>query len=176
MRIIKGKYATRKLPGPHGFTARPTTDFAKESLFNILFNYFDFEGKDVLDLFSGTGGISYEFASRGCSSVTAVEQDYRHWNYIHRMIERFSISEVTPLKMDVFKYLENASSQFNIIFADPPYDLKGIERIPELIFENNLLKNEGMFVLEHSKAMDFSDHKRFILHKYYGSVNFSFFE
>lgn len=164
------------MPSPHGFTARPTTDFAKESLFNILFNYFDFEDKDVLDLFSGSGGISYEFASRGCASVTAIEKDFRHWNYIRTVVEKLKIEELTPLKLDVFKYLEQCRAQYNIIFADPPYDLEGIERIPQLVFQNSLLKEQGMFVLEHPKTLDFSQHERFILHKHYGSVNFSFFE
>ena len=164
------------MPSPRGFTARPTTDFAKESLFNILFNYFNFEEKEVLDLFSGSGGISYEFASRGCASVIAVEKDFKHWNYIRTVIEKFKIDEITPLKLDVFKYINSCHSQYNIIFADPPYDMAGIEAIPDLIFEKELLKHEGMFVLEHAKSVDFSDHKRFILHKAYGSVNFSFFE
>lgn len=164
------------MPNPRGFAARPTTDFAKESLFNILFNYFDFEEKEVLDLFSGTGGISYEFASRGCASVTAVEKDFKHYNYIRSVVEKMKIEEVVPLKLDVFKYLKECHSQFNIIFADPPYSMDGIETIPDLIFDNNLLKEQGMFVLEHPKTMDFSQHKRFILHKFYGSVNFSFFE
>ncbi len=164
------------MPVPRGFSARPTTDFAKESLFNILFNYFDFEGKEVLDLFSGTGGISYEFASRGCAAVTAVENDFRHWNYIRLVVEKLSISEVMPLKTDVFKYLKDCHYRYNIIFADPPYDLEGIERIPHLIFEKKMLKAQGMFVLEHPKTMDFSAHKHFFLHKHYGSVHFSFFE
>lgn len=164
------------MPNPRGFTARPTTDFAKESLFNILFNYFDFEEKEVLDLFSGTGGIAYEFASRGCARVTCVERDFRHYNFIRKVCANLKIEEVTPLKLDAFKYLDSCHSQYNIIFADPPYDLENIETIPDLIFKNNLLKETGMFVLEHPKTMDFSSHERFILHKYYGSVNFSFFE
>jgi len=164
------------MPSPHGFKARPTTDFAKESLFNILFNYFNFEDKDILDLFSGSGGISYEFASRGCASVTAIEKDFRHYNYIRTVVEKLKIEEITPLKLDVFKYLQECHAQYNIIFADPPYDLEGIESIPELVFEKNLLKEEGMLVVEHPKTIDFSKHERFILHKHYGSVNFSFFE
>jgi 16S rRNA (guanine966-N2)-methyltransferase len=164
------------MPSPRGFTARPTTDFAKEGLFNILFNYFNFEEKDVLDLFSGSGGISYEFASRGCANVTAIEKYFKHWNYMRIVIEKFNIQEITPLKLDAFKYLEECRAQYNIIFADPPYDLEGVERIPELVFEKNLLKHQGMLVVEHSKATDFSHHKHFILHKSYGSVNFSFFE
>lgn len=164
------------MPSPRGFTARPTTDFAKESLFNILFNYFDFEGKDILDLFAGTGGISYEFASRGCARITTIEKDFRHFNYIRSVVSKFNIDEITPLKMDAFKYMESCGAQYNIIFADPPYALETIESIPDLIFEKGLLKEQGMFVLEHPKTLDFSSHPRFILHKYYGSVNFSFFE
>ena len=176
MRIIKGKYAHRRLPKPKGFTARPTTDFAKEGLFNILFNYFDFEEKQILDLFAGSGGISYEFASRGCANITSIERDYKHYAYICKMVAKFEMDEITPLKTDAFKYMETCRAQYNIIFADPPYDLETLNTIPDLIFEKNLLKENGMFVLEHSKNDDFSNHKRFILHKNYGSVNFSFFE
>lgn len=164
------------MPSPRGFTARPTTDFAKESLFNILFNYFDFEGKDILDLFSGTGAISFEFASRGCANVTAIEKDFKHYNYIRSVVDKLKIEEVVALKLDVFKYLQECHSQYNIIFADPPYTLEGIEKIPDIIFEHKLLKDQGMLVVEHPKTMDFSQHERFILHKHYGSVNFSFFE
>lgn len=164
------------MPNPRGFSARPTTDFAKESLFNILFNYFDFEEKQVLDLFSGTGGISFEFASRGCAGVTSVEKDFKHWNYIRRVVDEMKIEEVNPIKGDVFKYLDSCSAKFNIIFADPPYSMDGIEAIPDIIFDKELLTDTGMFVLEHPKTMSFTDHKRFFLHKSYGSVNFSFFE
>ncbi len=164
------------MPNPRGFTARPTTDFAKESLFNILFNYFDFEGKEILDLFAGTGGISYEFASRGCARITAIEKDFKHFNYITTVVSKLKIEEVTPIKMDVFKYLEDNRALYNIIFADPPYALENLESIPDLIFEKELLKEQGMLVLEHPRDYDFSAHPRFILHKHYGSVNFSFFE
>lgn len=176
MRIIKGKYATRKMPNPRGFTARPTTDFAKESLFNILFNYFDFEDKVILDLFAGTGGISYEFASRGCASVTAIEQDFKHHSYIQKVIQQMKINEVLALRSDVFKYIGDCQQQYNIIFADPPYDLEAIPSLPDLIFEHDLLLPQGMFVLEHPKTLSFKDHPRFLMHRHYGSVNFSFFE
>ncbi len=164
------------MPNPRGFTARPTTDFAKESLFNILFNYFDFEEKQVLDLFAGTGGISYEFASRGCANVTAVEKEFKHYNYIRQVIEKFDMKEINVLKQDVFKFLEECRFKYNIIFADPPYALENISSIPDIVFERELLKEQGMLVVEHPKNMDFSSHPRFILHKHYGSVNFSFFE
>ena len=164
------------MPNPRGFTARPTTDFAKESLFNILFNYFDFEGKQILDLFAGTGGISFEFASRGCEHITAIEKEFKHWNYIRQVVEKFDMKEITVLKQDVFKYLETCRSQYNIIFADPPYSLEGIINIPDIIFEKELLKEQGMLVVEHPKDIDFTSHPHFILHKHYGSVNFSFFE
>lgn len=176
MRIIKGKYATRKMPSPKGFSARPTTDFAKESLFNILFNYFDFEEKRVLDLFSGTGGISYEFASRGCQHITAIEKDYKHFSYIQKVIYKMGIEEISPLRTDVFKYINESQLQYNIIFADPPYSLESIPILPDLIFKNQLLLPQGMFVLEHPKTLDFKDHPHFMMHRHYGSVNFSFFE
>lgn len=176
MRIIKGQYATRKMPNPKGFTARPTTDFAKESLFNILFNYFDFENKQVLDLFAGTGGISYEFASRNCQSVISIEQDFKHFSYIQSVINKFNIKEVNALRMDAFKYIQECKQQFNIIFADPPYSMDTLASLPDLIFEHKLLLPQGMFVLEHPKTVDFKEHPRFMMHRHYGSVNFSFFE
>lgn len=164
------------MPNAKGFTARPTTDFAKESLFNILFNYFDFEEKEVLDLFSGTGGIAYEFASRGCKKVVCIENEFRHYKYIKQTIEKLNIKEIILLKLDVFKYIKESQQQFNIIFADPPYALENLKEIPDLVLGKNLLKDRGMFVLEHPKSIQFNDHPRFMLHRNYGSVNFSFFE
>lgn len=164
------------MPTLKGFTARPTTDAAKESLFNILFNYFDFEEKQVLDLFAGSGGISYEFASRGCAHVTAVEKDFKHVSYINKVVDELKIQEITVLKGDVFKFIASCHSKFNIIFVDPPYDLPELENLADTILSKELLVDNGMLVIEHPKGIDFSKHPRFMLHKHYGSVNFSFFE
>lgn len=164
------------MPNPKGFTARPTTDFAKENLFNVLDNRYYFEEKTVLDLFSGTGSISFEFASRGCSEVISVEKNFKHHNYISQTAASLSIDEIFAIKSDVIKFVEHCNSQFDFIFADPPFDMAGLDAIPELIFAQNLLKPEGLFILEHPSAIQFNRHPNFREHREYGSVNFSFFE
>lgn len=176
MRIIAGKYRKRTLPSPKGFTARPTTDFAKENLFNVINNWYDFDDLEILDLFAGTGGISYEFASRGCKKVTTVEQSHRHYTYINQMITLLGIKEIDLIRGDAFKFMIKTKQKYDLIFADPPYDLKGIETIPDLIFNNELLLEKGSFILEHSKDYRFSSHPRFSELRTYGSVNFSVFE
>lgn len=176
MRIIAGKYKIRTLPDPKVFKARPTTDFAKENLFNILANNYELEGMDALDLFSGTGSISYEMASRGCKSVIAVEAQSQHVRYIKSIIEKVNITEVTVFQYDVFRYMERPGATFDLIFADPPYDEPRLATIPQLVFERNLLREGGLLILEHSKNNDFSSHPNFTGKKVYGSVNFSFFE
>jgi 16S rRNA (guanine966-N2)-methyltransferase len=176
MRIIAGKYKIRTLPDPKGFKARPTTDFAKENLFNVLASNYDIDGFDALDLFAGTGSISFELASRGCKSVVAVETQSQHIRYIKSIIEKVNISEVTLLQYDVFKYISRAGAKFNLIFADPPYNEPRLATLPQLVFEHNLLHDGGLLILEHSKNNDFSSHPNFTGKKVYGSVNFSFFE
>ncbi len=176
MRIIAGKYRKRVLPKPKGFEARPTTDFAKENLFNVINNWYDFEDLEVLDLFAGTGGISYEFASRGCKKVTCVEKNHRHFGYINHIVALLGIKELESVKADAFKYLEKTKQSFDLIFADPPYDLEGIDKIPDLVFSNQLLRDKGTLILEHSKYYSFSKHPRFTELRTYGSVNFSVFE
>jgi 16S rRNA (guanine(966)-N(2))-methyltransferase RsmD len=176
MRIISGKYKGRRLSPPKNFTARPTTDFAKESLFNILNNRIDFEGIDVLDLFAGTGGIGIEFVSRGCNSVISIEQNDRHCAFIRKMCDELKITNLSLLKTDVFKFINSCHTQFDMIFADPPYQLENIAEIPDLIFSHKLLKTDGFFVLEHSDKNNFELHSNFVEHRHYGSVNFSFFE
>jgi len=176
MRIISGKFKGRRIEPPHNITARPTTDFAKESLFNVLNNLIDFEDvASCLDLFAGTGSISLELASRGCPSVLAIEQNDAHLAFIKKTLKMLEIESVFPLKADVFKFLPTTSQTFDFIFADPPYDLRILEMLPNLIFENNLLKDGGIFVLEHSKKNDFSMHPNFVQHRNYGNVNFTFF-
>jgi len=176
MRIISGKFKGRRLSAPNNITARPTTDFAKEGLFNILNNRIDFEGIDVLDLFAGTGGIGIEFISRECNSVISIEQNDRHCAFIRKVCEELKIENLLLLKTDVFKYINSCHSQFDLIFADPPYDLANFAEIPNFIFARNLLKTDGMLVLEHSSKNNFQLHPNFVDHRNYGSVNFSFFE
>ena len=161
---------------PRTFKARPTTDFAKENLFNVLSNQIDFEdGVTALDLFAGTGSISIELVSRGCDKVISVEKDSQHYAFICKVMQEVKTDKCFPIRGDVFKYIENSSEKFDFIFADPPYALKELESIPELIFKNNLLKEGGLFVLEHGKQNNFEDHPHFIERRVYGSVNFSLF-
>lgn len=176
MRIISGKFKGRRLSAPNNITARPTTDFAKEGLFNILNNRIDFEGIDVLDLFAGTGGIGIEFISRDCNSVISIEQNDRHCAFIRKICDELKIDNLSLLKTDVFKYINSCHTQFDMIFADPPYDLANLAEIPNLIFARNLLKVDGLFVLEHSSKNNFQLHPNFVDYRNYGSVNFSFFE
>jgi 16S rRNA (guanine(966)-N(2))-methyltransferase RsmD len=176
MRIISGKYKGRRISAPSNITARPTTDFAKEGLFNLLNNRIDFEGIDVLDLFAGTGSISVEFVSRECNSVISIEQHDRQCSFIRKVCAELKIDNLTLLRTDVFKYISSCHMQFDMIFADPPYDLDKLTLIPDLIFKNNLLKADGLFVLEHSSKQKFDEHPNFVDHRSYGNVNFSFFE
>ncbi len=176
MRIISGKYKGRRISAPSSITARPTTDFAKEGLFNLLNNRIDFEGIDVLDLFAGTGSISIEFVSRNCNNVISIEQNDKHCAFIRKICTELKISNLSLLKTDVFKYINSCHSQFDMIFADPPYELDKIAEIPNLIFSQNLLKPDGLFVLEHSSKNSFELHPNFSDHRNYGNVNFSFFE
>jgi len=175
MRVIAGIYKHRKFDIPKNFHARPTTDFAKESLFNVLANRIDFEDSTALDLFAGTGSISIELVSRGCSKVIAVEKDPLHYKFILKTMEAVKTDRCFPVKGDVFKYTANCSMRFDLIFADPPYDLENISEIPDLIFKYDLLAPDGIFVLEHGKKNTFSSNPRFTDMKVYGSVHFSFF-
>lgn len=176
MRIISGKYKIRTLPSPKGFAARPTTDFAKENLFNVLKNNYVLDDISALDLFSGTGSISLELASNGCRSVLAVEKHPKHLAYIKSIIERLKISEIEVLRGDAMKYLVRTNHTFDLIFADPPYQLNGIDTIPKLVFERDLLNHGGLLILEHSGDYSFHNYEGFKQKKSYGSVNFSFFE
>ena len=161
---------------PKNITARPTTDFAKESLFNLLNNRIDFEDCEMLDLFAGTGGIGLEFVSRGAREVTAVELAHTQQNFIISACKQLGIRNLTVIRGDVFKYINACHLQFDFIFADPPYALEALPTLPDLIFEKNLLRPDGLFVLEHGKDYDFSTHPHFDSHRSYGSVNFTFFK
>jgi 16S rRNA (guanine(966)-N(2))-methyltransferase RsmD len=175
LRIIGGKYKGRRITPQAGFKARPTTDFARESLFNILNNRIDFEEVSVLDLFSGTGSISYEFASRGAREVHLVEMDTRHISGIRRIIKDMGITNIKTIHIDVRAYLKTCSVKYDVVFADPPYELSWLREIPDLVIGSGIVKEEGFFILEHPRDMSFSSHKFFFEHRNYGGVNFSFF-
>ena len=175
MRIITGKYKGRHFDIPRSFKARPTTDFAKENIFNVLVQYVDFDGATALDLFSGTGSISLELVSRGCSQVVSVELDRDHHRFIQDCLKKLQTDTCIPIRGDVFRFLKSCKQQYDLIFADPPYALKELATLPDIIFEKQLLKAEGIFVLEHGKDHDFSGHPHFKEHRQYGSVNFSIF-
>lgn len=177
MRIISGIYKSRRFDVPRSFKARPTTDFAKENLFNVLTNRIDFEdGITALDLFAGTGSISVELVSRGCDQVIAVEKDRDHYAFICKIMRELKTDKCIPIRADVFKFIQTNKSQYDFIFADPPYELKNLNTIPDLIFNQNILKESGLFILEHGKQDNFEEHPHFIEKRVYGSVNFSFFE
>lgn len=175
MRIITGQYKGRHFDIPRTFKARPTTDFAKENIFNVLQGYLDFDGAEALDLFSGTGSISLELVSRGCTKVVSVEADRDHARFIRECFKKLGEERDILIKGDVFKFLKTCKQKFDFIFADPPYALKELVQIPDMVLEGGLLKEEGIFVFEHGKDNDFSSHPRFLEHRSYGSVNFSLF-
>ena len=162
---------------PHTFKARPTTDFAKENLFNVLQGYTDLEDSTALDLFSGTGSITLELLSRGCREVVSVEKDRDHSNFIRQCVEKLNIAAEGQthrlIRGDVFKYMKSCKQQFDFIFADPPYSMDGIDTIPQMALP--LLQPEGLLVVEHGKQNDFSQLQQFLDHRQYGSVNFSIF-
>ena len=176
MRIISGKYKGRHFDIPRSFKARPTTDFAKENLFNILNNMIDFEETKALDLFSGTGSISLELLSRGCQEVTSIEMDSLHFSFLKKSQAALGDTNWRIVRDDVFRFIRRCTAQYDLIFADPPYALKELKEIPDMILSGNILKEGGLFIFEHGKDYDFSQHPRFVRHIAYGSVNFSFFE
>ncbi len=177
MRIISGKYKGRRITAPKNLPVRPTTDMCKESLFNILNNHFNFPELKILDLFAGTGNISYEFGSRGSEPIIAVDADYGCVNFIKKTAQEFEMN-ITAIKSDVFKFLEKHTANYDLIFADPPYDLaqKDFEKIIALIFENELLDEEGMLIIEHSKHTSLEHLEHFSSARNYGGSVFSFFE
>ncbi|MDD3875338.1 MAG: 16S rRNA (guanine(966)-N(2))-methyltransferase RsmD [Bacteroidales bacterium] len=176
MRIIAGSLKGRRLHVGKSLNVRPTTDFAKESLFNILNNKTDYNNLEVLDLFSGTGSISFEFVSRGVKSVTALEKNFKCVEYIRKNIDLLCLDNIKIVKMNVFEFLGVCKNPFDIIFADPPYDMKNVPEIIDIVFANNLLAKNGFLILEHSAAHNFSSHPNFSETRQYGSVNFSFFK
>ena len=176
MRIITGKYKGRHFDIPRSFKARPTTDFAKENIFNVLIQYVDFDEATALDLFSGTGSITLELRHRGCQQVVSVELDRDHHRFICDCLAKLDgHNACLPLRGEVFRFIKSCKQQFDFIFADPPYALKELSTLPDLIFDKQLLKPDGLFVLEHGKDNDFAQHPHFVEHRQYGSVNFSLF-
>lgn len=177
MRIISGKYKGRRIVAPKKLPVRPTTDLSKESLFNILNHHFNFTDLNVLDLFAGTGNISYEFASRGSSPITSVDGDLGCVSFIKKTAQEFDM-DITAIKSDVFKFLERSKVKFDVIFADPPYDLtqEEFEKIVNLVFDNELLEDDGMLVIEHSPHTKMDHLQNFSSNRKYGSSLFSFYE
>ncbi|MCD6354480.1 MAG: RsmD family RNA methyltransferase [Prolixibacteraceae bacterium] len=176
MRIVGGKYKGRIFRPSKKFNSRPTTDIAKEGLFNILENRYIFQGKAVLDIFSGTGSIGYEFMSRGCSSITFVENNYNHFQFINEVVRSLNIENTRVIKGDVFKFIKKSRGDFDFIFADPPFNLPRFAEVPEAVLSSDLLSGNGLFILEHPKNYNFSGHINFKELRKYGKVNFSFFE
>lgn len=177
MRIISGKYKSKRISAPKNLPVRPTTDMAKEALFNILNNLYYFHDISVLDLFSGTGNISYEFASRGTTQITAVDANFGCIKFINKTSQELDAS-IHTIKSDVFKYLKSSKASYDIIFADPPYNFEVnlFENIVQSVFEQELLTEEGLLIIEHSKHTSLSEHPNFSYSKKYGGNMFSFFE
>lgn len=175
MRIITGSLKGRRLELPKNLKARPTTDFAKTGLFNVLQNLVEFNGLKVLDLFAGTGSISFEFVSRGASSVTSVDIEPAHCKAIQQNADRLELKQMRVLRRDVFAFLESPGGQYDLVFADPPYDMSGAEQLPDMVLQNGLLSEGGWFVLEHSSRVSYEEHPHWNQTRKYGSVAFSFF-
>lgn len=176
MRIIGGTLKGLRLNPPKNLPVRPTTDLAKEALFNILQNQVEFDQLNVLDLFSGTGNISLEFASRGALQVIAVDRSIHCINYIKDTARQHYLDKIKTYKADIFKYLQIETQQYDLIFADPPYDMNQIPEIPKLIFEKNLLSPDGLLIVEHQSMQNLSKHPSFVEQRKYGHSSFSFFK
>lgn len=175
MRIISGTYKGKIIRAPVTLPARPTTDFAKTGLFNMLNYRFDLKKCNVLDLFAGTGNISYEFISRGCPEVTAVEKDLHCIQFIKKIFTELKAEHCSVVRANVFEYVKKCSLQFTVIYADPPYDTENYEELIEIIFEKKMLHEKGFFILEHQSKKHFSEHAFFIEERKFGNVGLSFF-
>lgn len=175
MRIIAGALRGRRLNPPTTLPVRPTTDMARESLFNILNNYVDYEECSVLDLFAGTGAVSLEFISRGAKDVTSIDINAQCTDFIKSTAKQFNVNNIHVVRSDVFELIKRAYKKFDIIFADPPYALENLQQLSDLIFEHDMLSEDGIFVLEHPREYQFEQHPHFWQHRNYGKVNFTFF-
>jgi len=176
MRIIGGALKGLRLNPPKNLPVRPTTDLAKEALFNILQNQIEFDNIKVLDLFCGTGNITYEFASRRAAQVIAVDRSIHCINYVKDIARQHGLSQIKTYKADIFKYLQLETEQYDLIFADPPYDLNQIPEIPRIIFDKNLLLPDGLLIVEHQSMQNLSNHPAFVEQRKYGHSSFSFFK
>jgi len=176
MRIISGKYKSRRFDIPKNFKARPTTDFAKENIFNVIGNLINLEGLSALDLFAGTGSISFELLSRGCGEVVCVEKDAAHYAFIKKVKDELKTNQLQTIRADALKFITTIDRTFDFIFVDPPYTLKELPQIPESILSRKLLNADGVFVMEHPKEHDFSHLPEFLQKRVYGAVNFSIFK
>lgn len=175
MRIISGKYGRRRFDVPTNITARPTTDMARENLFNVLGNLIDFDGLHVLDLFAGTGAISFEFISRGCASVTSVEKAGTQFRFIQKVKTELGEENMALIKGDVFRFIASCRQQYDVIFADPPYDLPQLPQLPQLILDSAMVKPGTLVIIEHGRGNDFTAMPQFLQHRLYGKVNFTIF-
>ena len=175
MRIIAGNLRGRRLNPPQNLPVRPTTDMARESLFNILNNYVDYEDCCVMDLFAGTGAVSLEFVSRGAREVTSIDINNQCTDFIKQCATQFGINNLHVVRADVFDLLKRANRRFDIVFADPPYFLEGLATLPDLVFDRGVLTDDGIFILEHPAEYTFEEHPHFWQHRAYGKVNFTFF-
>ena len=175
MRIIGGDLKGKNIIPPANYAARPTTDFAKEGLFNILINEFDLQHISFLDLFAGTGSIGFEFASRGCPDIISVEMNPAHVRFIKQVMATYKIKGMQVVRHNVFDFIEICTRQFNIVFADPPYSIEGLDTIPDKIFNKEIVAPEGYLILEHPAGYTFEKHPYFVKEKKYGNVHFSFF-
>jgi 16S rRNA (guanine966-N2)-methyltransferase len=176
MRIISGKFKGRSILVPKNFAGRPTTDFAREGLFNVLNNLLEWDEMDVADLFAGTGAFGIECLSRGAGSVTFVDMSGLHAKFITDNLRSFDLKDGHSLKQDVFRFLRDPGKPFDLVFADPPYDLENLTHLPDLILNDSVLHAHGILVLEHGKRTDFSGHTHFLQMRSYGNVRFSFFQ
>jgi len=176
VRIISGIHKGKRINPPKNLEVRPTTDFAKEGLFNILNNKIYFDEIIVLDLFAGTGSISFEFASRQAKQITSVDLNYQSTEFIRKTAKESNYDMLRPIKSNVFNFLSGTKNSFDLIFADPPYNMEEIEKLPEIIFDKQLLNEDGIFILEHSRNLSFEEHPHFSEHRKYGNVNFTFFK
>lgn len=176
MRIISGSHKSKRITAPKNLPVRPTTDMAKESLFNILNNRYYFDEITVLDLFSGTGNISYEFASRGSEQILSVDKNFHCIRFIEKTAGELGFDSINPIQADVFEFLSKHNQKYDIIFADAPFDMEGLNEIIALVFEKNILSSFGMLIIEHPKEQNFEDQANFTEKRRYGNVNFSFFE
>lgn len=175
MRIIAGNLRGRRLNPPQNLPVRPTTDMARESLFNILNNYVDYEDCSVMDLFAGTGAVSLEFVSRGAREVTSIDINNQCTDFIKQCATQFGINNLHVVRADVFDLLKRANRRFDIVFADPPYAIDNLAALPDLVFDRVVLTDDGIFILEHPAEYTFEEHPHFWQHRAYGKVNFTFF-